>query len=55
VGDLGIRNGVRKLYGFEDAPTPDQIREVAEKNGWHPFESVASWYIWQSLDNTPAI
>ena len=55
VGDLGIRNGIRKLYGFEDAPTPDQIREVAEKNSWHPYESVASWYVWQSLDNTPAL
>lgn len=55
VGDLGIRNGVRKLYGFTDAPTPDQIREVAAKNRWHPYESIASWYIWQSLDNMPAV
>ena len=55
VGDLGIRNGIRALYGFIDAPTPDQIRAVAEKNGWHPYESIASWYVWQSLDNTPAI
>ena len=55
VGDLGIRNGIRKLYGFEDAPTPDQIREIAAKNSWHPYESVASWYVWQSLDNAPAL
>jgi DNA-3-methyladenine glycosylase II len=55
VGDLGIRNGVRKLYGFADAPTPDQITELAVKNSWHPYESVASWYIWQSLDNAPAV
>jgi len=55
VGDLGIRNSIRKLYGFEDAPTPAQITELAEKNHWHPYESIASWYIWQSLDNTPAI
>lgn len=55
VGDLGIRNGVRALYGFEDAPTPDQIREVAAQYQWHPYESVASWYVWKSLDNTPAL
>jgi len=55
VGDLGIRNGVRKLYGFKDAPTPEQIAEVAKKQQWHPYESVASWYIWQALDNTPAV
>jgi DNA-3-methyladenine glycosylase II len=54
VGDLGIRNGIRKLYGFADAPTPDQVTELAAKNGWHPYESVAAWYIWQSLDNAPA-
>jgi DNA-3-methyladenine glycosylase II len=55
VGDLGIRNGIRKLYGLEQAPTPDEITELATKNGWHPYESIASWYVWQSLDNTPAL
>lgn len=55
VGDLGIRNGIRKLYGFDDPPTPEQITEIAEKNSWHPYESIASWYIWQSLDNAPAL
>jgi len=52
-GDLGIRNGIRKLYGFEDVPTPAQITELAQKNHWHPYESVASWYIWQSAQKYP--
>jgi DNA-3-methyladenine glycosylase II len=55
TGDLGIRNGIRKLYDFEDAPTPAQITELAQKNHWYPYESVASWYVWQSLKNTPAL
>jgi len=55
VGDLGIRNGIRKLYGLEDTPTPQQIVAIATQNKWHPYESIASWYIWQSLDNTPAV
>lgn len=55
TGDLGIRNGVRKLYGFSDVPTPLQITEIAEANHWHPYESAASWYIWQALDNAPAV
>jgi DNA-3-methyladenine glycosylase II len=55
VGDLGIRNGVRKLYGLAEAPTPAQVSEIAQKYNWHPYESVASWYIWQSLDNKPAL
>jgi DNA-3-methyladenine glycosylase II len=50
VGDLGIRNGIRELYGFTDLPTPAQIREIADKNNWAPYESAASWYVWRSLD-----
>jgi DNA-3-methyladenine glycosylase II len=53
VGDLGIRNGIRALYGFDDIPTPQQIVELAENNNWKPYESVASWYVWQSLNNSP--
>jgi DNA-3-methyladenine glycosylase II len=53
VGDLGIRNGVTLLYGFDAPASPDDIRTVAEKNNWRPYESVASWYVWQSLENKP--
>lgn len=53
TGDLGIRNGSKKLYGLEELPTPDEMREIAAANNWHPYESVASWYIWHSLDNAP--
>ena len=55
TGDLGIRNGVRALYGFENAPTPAQVEEIASQHRWHPYESVACWYVWQSLKNTPAL
>lgn len=50
VGDLGIRNGIRNLYGFDSQPTAADIQEVAAANQWHPFESVASWYVWRSLE-----
>lgn len=53
VGDLGIRSGIRKLYGFDDLPTPAEVASVADKYSWQPYASVASWYIWQSLDNSP--
>jgi DNA-3-methyladenine glycosylase II len=55
VGDLGVRNGVKALYGFENAPSPDDVRDIATNNDWHPYESIASWYVWQSLDNAPAL
>lgn len=51
VGDLGIKNGIRALYGLDHLPTPAEVQELALKNNWHPYESVACWYIWQSLDN----
>lgn len=54
-GDLGIKNGIRNLYNFEHLPTPQNIQELAAKNKWHPYESVACWYVWQSLDNLPVI
>jgi DNA-3-methyladenine glycosylase II len=55
VGDLGIKNGIRKLYGLDAVPTAEVITKIAAKNHWHPYESVASWYVWQSLDNKPAV
>ena len=53
TGDLGIRSGIGKLYSFQGVPTPEEVRIIADKYNWHPYESVASWYIWQSLDNSP--
>lgn len=53
VGDLGIRTGMQKLYDIDHLPSPDEIREIAKRANWHPYESIASWYIWQSLDNAP--
>lgn len=54
TGDLGIRSGVQKLYGLPKLTDADDIKRIADKYHWHPYESVAAWYIWQSLDNTPA-
>ena len=47
-GDLGIRNAVAKAYGFEAPPTPAEIEEVGA--AWQPYRSVASWYLWRSLE-----
>ncbi|RYF29288.1 MAG: DNA-3-methyladenine glycosylase 2 family protein [Chloroflexi bacterium] len=53
TGDLGIRNAVQKLYGFESTVTPEQVGLVADDHDWHPYESVASFYLWRSLENMP--
>lgn len=54
VGDLGIKNAVQRLYSLDSAPTPDAIRDIAGKYGWKPYESIAAWYLWKSLENTPS-
>jgi DNA-3-methyladenine glycosylase II len=53
TGDLGIRKAIMNLYGIKQMPTPERIITLANKNQWHPYESVACWYLWQSLDNNP--
>lgn len=55
TGDLGIKNGIQRLYNLKTSPTPEEIEKIAKKNNWHPYESVASWYVWKSLDNEPAL
>jgi len=49
VGDLGLKTGIQKLYKLKQLPTSVDITTIAKKYSWHPFESVASWYVWQSL------
>ncbi len=51
VGDLGIVNAVRGVYRLRKAPTAERIRKIGES--WRPYRSVASWYLWRSLDNEP--
>lgn len=51
VGDLGIRKGVQQIYGLKELPKAPAIEKIAKKYKWSPYESVASWYIWKSLDN----
>lgn len=53
VGDLGIKNGIQKLYGLKEKPDEATMIKIAKKHHWHPYASIASWYIWKSLDNTP--
>ena len=49
--DLGLRKGMMKVYGLPDLPKRAQMLEIAEV--WKPYRSIASWYLWRSLDNEP--
>ncbi|HXH60897.1 MAG TPA: hypothetical protein VNI20_06015 [Fimbriimonadaceae bacterium] len=51
VGDLGIKNAAKRLVGSEDHLPLDEMLELAEP--WRPYRTVASLYLWDSLDNKP--
>lgn len=48
TNDLGIKKGFEKVTGKKW----DKVKSIkfAEKN-WKPYRTVASWYLWRSLDN----
>ena len=48
-GDLGLKKGLMKVYGFATDPTKAQITELIAK--WSPYKSYASRILWASLDN----
>ncbi len=48
VLDLGIRNAFRSAYKLRKDPTAKRMQALAKS--WAPYRSVASWYLWQSLE-----
>ena len=48
TGDFGVRNAMRKAYGMKVMPKPRTMERIAKC--WNPYCSVASWYLWRSLD-----
>ena len=47
--DLGIQNAIREAYGLKKRPTPKEVLRIGE--GWRPYATIASWYLWRSLDS----
>jgi len=51
LDDVGLLNGISKNYFSGESVSRSDAREVAQ--AWAPFCSVATWYIWRSLDPVP--
>ena len=51
LDDVGLINGISKNYFSGEGVSRSDAREVA--GAWTPFCSVATWYIWRSLDPMP--
>src|SRR3990167_8119312 len=54
VGDLGVRKAAMNLYGLRQLPSSERLLKISKQNGWSPYESIAAWYLWRSLNNEPA-
>ena len=49
VGDYSLRKAYAKAYGKRKLPTPEALEKAGAK--WRPYRTVASWYLWQSLNS----
>lgn len=53
TGDYGLRSAMQRHWGLPALATPEEMERIAAP--WRPYRSVASWYLWRSLSNVPAI
>ncbi|MEQ1684791.1 MAG: DNA-3-methyladenine glycosylase [Burkholderiaceae bacterium] len=51
LDDLGLLKGISLNYFSGEPVSRAEAREVGD--AWAPFRSVATWYIWRSLDPLP--
>jgi DNA-3-methyladenine glycosylase II len=47
LGDIGLLKAIEKHYGTPRAKAKKHSKD------WHPYRSVATWYLWRSLDPVP--
>lgn len=49
VDDFGLRKAIQNLLKLKELPKPGQCVEYGRR--WHPYCTLATWYLWRSLDN----
>ena len=48
AGDYGVRKAALQLYDLRELPARAELTALADP--WRPYRSVASWYLWRSLE-----
>ena len=48
VDDYGVRKAMQRAYRMRKLPKADRMLRVAEP--WRPYRTIASWYLWRSLE-----
>jgi DNA-3-methyladenine glycosylase II len=51
VDDIGLQRAIRLQYNTGKALSKLKMRAISER--WLPWRSVATWYLWRSLDPIP--
>ena len=51
VKDIGLQKAIEKHYNNSAKMPLPEMERLAE--GWRPYRSVATWYLWRSLDPVP--
>lgn len=54
ISDLGVINAIKKLYDVkakDKRSLEKKIMKIADN--WKPYRSIATWYLWRSLDPVP--
>ena len=51
LDDLGLQKGIRLAYFKGRKVSMSRMRKLGD--GWRPWRSVATWYVWRSLDPLP--
>jgi 3-methyladenine DNA glycosylase/8-oxoguanine DNA glycosylase len=46
--DLGVRKAIQRAYGMRKLPTPKRVTALGLT--WAPYGTIASWYLWRSLE-----
>lgn len=48
LGDIGLQNALKQMYGFENKPSKEWIEK--ESQNWSPYRSYVALYLWRSLE-----
>ena len=48
VDDLGIQTGIRRMYRLPELPDKKTVAKLGQR--WKPYSTIASWYLWRSLE-----
>ena len=48
VGDIGVVRAVERLYSGGERMSNDEL--IAKSQDWKPWRTVATWYLWRSID-----